>query len=134
MVIGAETQCRRSRVAGPFSPTAPDHTDTGTSLRRSEAHAGQQEVWGHLFGTISTREKFVDKRLELAQHEWARLEINDSLECRNCHSAESMDLIKQSTRAVVAHQLPVHRSEDLHRLPQRIAHQLPDMRSVPGWQ
>ena len=29
---------------------------------------------------------------------------NDSLECRNCHSAESMDITKQSPRASVAHQ------------------------------
>ena len=42
-------------------------------------------------------------RLELAEHEWARLKANDSLECRNCHSAESMDFTKQSARAADIH-------------------------------
>jgi len=32
-----------------------------------------KEVWGKIFGTIDTREKFLDRRLELALHEWARL-------------------------------------------------------------
>jgi nitrate/TMAO reductase-like tetraheme cytochrome c subunit len=40
----------------------------------------------------------------LASHEWERLKANDSLECRNCHSADSMDISKQSQRAANAHQ------------------------------
>jgi hypothetical protein len=63
-----------------------------------------KEVWGKLFGTISTREKLLNHRLELAIHEWARMKANDSLECRNCHSAQSMDTTRQSPRAVEAHQ------------------------------
>ena len=63
-----------------------------------------KEVWGKLFGTISTREKFLDQRLELAIHEWARMKANDSLEYRNCHSAQSKDTTRQSLRAVEAHQ------------------------------
>ena len=94
-----------------------------------------KEVWGHLFGTINTREKFVDHRKELALHEWARFKANDSLECRNCHSTESMDITKQSPRASVAHQRFLFTGEktciDCHK---GIAHQLPDMRGVPGWQ
>ena len=27
------------------------------------------EVWGTIFGTINTREKFLDKRRQLAEHE-----------------------------------------------------------------
>jgi cytochrome c-type protein NapC len=40
-----------------------------------------QDVWGKVFGTIDTRIEFLDRRLELAQHEWALLKANDSLEC-----------------------------------------------------
>jgi cytochrome c-type protein NapC len=94
-----------------------------------------KEVWGMLFGTINTREKFLDRRLELAIHEWARMKANDSLECRNCHSAESMDTTRQSPRAVDAHQRLLFTGQktciDCHK---GIAHQLPDMRNVPGWQ
>ncbi len=38
---------------------------------------GLKEVWGKIFGTINTREKFLDHRLELAKHEWARLKAHD---------------------------------------------------------
>ena len=51
---------------------------------------------GKIFGTVSTRQKFLNMRLELAKHEWARMKANDSLECRNCHSAIAMDFTKQT--------------------------------------
>jgi cytochrome c-type protein NapC len=116
--------------------TCPDchvpHNWTDKIARKMQA---SKEVWGHLFGTISTREKFLDHRLELAMHEWARLKANDSLECRNCHSADSMDITKQAPRAVEAHQRFLFTGEktciDCHK---GIAHRLPDMRGVPGWQ
>ncbi len=77
------------------------HEWTDKIARKMQA---SKEVWGKLFGTINTREKFLDHRLELAAHEWARMKANDSLECRNCHSAQSMDITRQSPRAVEAHQ------------------------------
>ncbi|NDW44325.1 MULTISPECIES: cytochrome c3 family protein [Ruegeria] len=109
--------------------TCPDchvpHDWTNKIARKMQA---SKEVWGKIFGTISTREKFLDKRLELAQHEWARLEANDSLECRNCHSDESMDITRQSARAADFHQRLLFTGEktciDCHK---GIAHQLPDM-------
>ena len=65
---------------------------------------------------------------ELAEREWARLGANDSLECRNCHSAESMDITRQSQRAVEAHERFLFTGErtciDCHK---GIAHRLPDM-------
>jgi cytochrome c-type protein NapC len=90
--------------------------------------AASKEVWGKIFGTISTPEKFAAKRLELAQHEWARLKANDSLECRNCHGYEFMDFTRQSPRAMHAHStfLEDHTRTciDCHK---GIAHRLPDM-------
>jgi len=108
------------------------HEWTDKIARKMQA---SKEVWGKLFGTINTREKFLDHRLELAEHEWARMKANDSLECRNCHSAQSMDITRQSPRAVEAHQRFLFTGQktciDCHK---GIAHHLPDMRSVPGWQ
>ena len=67
--------------------TCPDchvpHQWTSKIARKMQA---SKEVWGKIFGTIDSREKFLDKRRELAEHEWARLKANDSLECRNCHN------------------------------------------------
>jgi len=116
--------------------TCPDchvpHEWTHKIARKMQA---SKEVWGKLFGTIGTREKFLDHRLELASHEWARMKANDSLECRNCHSAESMDITKQSPRAADTHQRLLFTAQktciDCHK---GIAHRLPDMRGVPGWQ
>jgi cytochrome c-type protein NapC len=113
--------------------TCPDchvpHEWTDKIARKMQA---SKEVWGHLFGRINTREKFLEHRLELAKHEWARLEANDSLECRNCHSYQSMDWTRQSVRAVQVHSVALAGNEytciDCHK---GIAHQLPDMEGIP---
>lgn len=109
--------------------SCPDcHVPHAWSSKIARKMAASKEVYGKIFGTISTREKFEEKRLELAQHEWARFEANDSLECRNCHSAESMDITLQSTRASEAHERFLLTGEktciSCHK---GIAHELPDM-------
>ena len=116
--------------------TCPDchvpHEWTDKIARKMQA---SKEVWGHIFGSISTREKFLDLRREMAEREWVRMKANDSLECRNCHSAGSMDITRQGQRAAEAHQRFLFTGEntciDCHK---GIAHQLPDMTGVPGWQ
>ena len=116
--------------------TCPDchvhHEWTDKIARKMQA---SKEVWGKIFGTINTRDKFVEMRRALAEHEWARLKANNSLECRNCHSAESMDITKQGARAARAHEQFLFTGErtciDCHK---GIAHQLPNMEGVPpGW-
>ncbi|MDX1594585.1 MAG: NapC/NirT family cytochrome c [Gammaproteobacteria bacterium] len=115
--------------------TCPDchvpHAWTDKIARKMQA---SKEVWGWLFGTIDTREKFLDKRLELAKREWARLKANDSLECRNCHDFAYMDLTRQSPRAEDAHRRGLADGDktciDCHK---GIAHELPDMSGVEGW-
>ena len=115
--------------------TCPDchvpHQWTDKIARKMQA---SKEVWGKIFGTISTREKFLEKRRELAEHEWARLKANDSLECRNCHNFDYMDFTKQSPRARQMHSSALASGAatciDCHK---GIAHQLPDMSGVPGW-
>ena len=117
--------------------TCPDchvpHDWTDKIARKMQA---SKEVWGKVFGTISTRDKFLNHRLELAKHEWARMEANDSLECRNCHSAIAMDFTKQTSRAAAIHAKFLISKErtciDCHK---GIAHELPDMTGIePGWQ
>ncbi len=116
--------------------TCPDchvpHEWTDKIARKMQA---SKEVWGKIFGTINTRREFLDKRLELAKHEWARLKANDSLECRNCHSSVAMDLSKQTERAAQIHTRFLLSGEatciDCHK---GIAHELPNMEGVePGW-
>jgi cytochrome c-type protein NapC len=104
--------------------TCPDchvpHEWTDKIARKMQA---SKEVWGKIFGLIDTRQKFLDHRLELAKHEWARLKANDSLECRNCHSSEihAKFLVTKERTCI-----------DCHK---GIAHELPDMTGIePGWQ
>jgi cytochrome c-type protein NapC len=48
------------------------HNWTNKIARKMQA---SKEVFGHIFGHIDTREEFVHERLELAEHEWARLRL-----------------------------------------------------------
>ena len=123
----------RSGVRASCPDCHVPHEWTDKIARKMQA---SKEVWGHLFGTIDTRRKFLDERLRLAQHEWARLKANDSLECRNCHSAVAMDLSKQSQRSADIHSryllTGMATCIDCHK---GIAHQLPNMEGIePGWQ
>jgi cytochrome c-type protein NapC len=119
----------RSGVRAKCADCHVPHDWTNKIARKMQA---SKEVWGWIFGTINTREKFLDKRLELAQHEWARLKANDSLECRNCHLYDSMDFTRQSRRAQFAHSTALESRQktciDCHK---GIAHRLPNMAEVP---
>ena len=97
-------------------------------LRGRARRSHRRKSGEKIFGTIDTREKFLDKRLELAQHEWARMKANDSLECRNCHGYDYMDFTRQSPRAAFMHSTYLATNEktciDCHK---GIAHRLPDV-------
>ena len=120
----------RSGVRASCPDCHVPHQWTHKIARKMQA---SKEVWGHLFGTIDTREKFLDARLNLAKHEWARMKANDSLECRNCHSAESMDIVKQAPRAADAHTRFLFTGQktciDCHK---GIAHSLPPIEQDIG--
>lgn len=112
--------------------TCPDchvpHNWTDKIARKMQA---SKEVWGKIFGTINTREKFLAHRKRLSENEWRRLKANDSLECRNCHNFDYMDFSVQSERAAVQHSTSLASGEktciDCHK---GIAHRLPDMAGV----
>ena len=122
----------RSGVRASCPDCHVPHNWTDKIARKMQA---SKEVWGHLFG-ISTR------ATNSSTSGWSSRCTNGrgsrpttSLECRNCHSAELMDITKQSPRASDAHQRFLFTGEktciDCHK---GIAHRLPDMRGVPGWQ
>lgn len=92
-------------------------------LRKIQA---SQELWGHFVTqSIWTREKFQERRIELAKHEWLRMKNSDSRECRNCHNFDYMDFTKQETRAAKQHQLAVDTGKTCIDCHQGIAHRLP---------
>jgi cytochrome c-type protein NapC len=118
----------RSGVRAKCSDCHVPHNWTDKMARKMQA---SKEVWGKIFGTIDTPEKFANMRRTLAQHEWDRMKANDSLECRNCHEFEYMDFTRQSKRASDAHGKYLASGEktciDCHK---GIAHRLPDMSGV----
>jgi|TARA_R110002095_G_scaffold143441_2_gene124151 nitrate/TMAO reductase-like tetraheme cytochrome c subunit len=92
-----------------------------------------KEVPRTISGKINTKEKFEAHRLELAESVWAVMKENDSLECRNCHVQEAMDLASQDKSASKRHSME-RRAEkgetciDCHK---GIAHTLPGAHGEP---
>jgi cytochrome c-type protein NapC len=121
----------RSGVRAICSSCHVPHGWTDKIARKMQA---SKEVWAFIVGTINTEEKFLARRRALAENEWHRLKANDSLECRNCHEFDYMDFTWQSERASAQHSTALASGEktciDCHK---GIAHQLPDMAGVEGW-
>ncbi|MDT3672427.1 MAG: NapC/NirT family cytochrome c [Aromatoleum sp.] len=112
--------------------TCPDchvpHRWTSKIARKMQA---SKEVWGKVFGTVSTPEKFEAMRLQLASNEWTRLKANNSLECRNCHKFEYMDFTRQSPRATRAHSTSLATgARTCIGCHVGIAHRLPDLSGI----
>ncbi|WP_026958048.1 pentaheme c-type cytochrome TorC [Aliagarivorans taiwanensis] len=107
--------------------TCPDchvpHNWTDKIARKMQA---SKELWGTIFGTIDTREKFLAKRLELATHEWDRLSANGSLECKNCHEYASMDWDAMSEVARTQMEQAAERDQSCIDCHKGIAHELPE--------
>ncbi|RMF94853.1 MAG: hypothetical protein D6727_11755, partial [Gammaproteobacteria bacterium] len=103
-------------------------------FRKLRATTKELPHW--ILGTIDTREKFLAKRLELATHEWKRMKAADSIECRNCHELEHMDLSKQGRTARRRHdpERVRKRGETCIDCHQGIAHELPEgWEDIPLW-
>ena len=94
-----------------------------------------KELVAWAMGTIDTVEKFQARRGHLAEREWKRMSLNNSQECRNCHEFDFMDFSEQGRRSVAQHSTALASGEktciDCHK---GIAHRLPDMQGVEGWQ
>ena len=106
--------------------TCPDchvpHDWTSKIARKMKA---SKEVFAHLVGTIDTPEKFEERRIVLAQHEWDRFSANKSLECRNCHDYDGMDFSKMKPTARIQMQGAKERDQSCVDCHKGIAHNLP---------
>lgn len=70
-------------------------------IRKVEA---AREVWGSITGIIDTPEEYAAHLPVMKEREIARLQANDSQECRNCHNPERMVAELQSSMAQRFHQ------------------------------
>lgn len=114
--------------------TCPDchvpHNWTDKIARKMQA---SKEVFAQVFGMIDTREKFLAKRLELAQHEWARFSANGSKECKACHQYASMQFEKMRPTSRFQMQHAAEKNQSCLDCHKGIAHELPaEMDSTGG--
>jgi cytochrome c-type protein NapC len=122
----------RSGVRAICSDCHVPHEWSDKIVRKVQA---SKELVGWAMGTIDTVEKFQARRGHLAEREWKRMSLNNSQECRNCHEFDFMDFSEQGRRSVAQHSTALASGEktciDCHK---GIAHRLPDMQGVEGWQ
>jgi cytochrome c-type protein NapC len=106
----------RDNVYAEFKDSIHDKNRSGVRAICSDCHVPREpvplilrkmratfELWGHITGVVDTKEKFEAHRSMLAQRVWRRMKATDSLECRNCHKAESMSAELQSEKAQTRH-------------------------------
>jgi len=122
----------RSGVRAICSDCHVPHEWSDKIVRKVQA---SKELVAWAIGTIDTPEKFRARRGHLAEREWKRMSLNNSQECRNCHEFDFMDFSEQGRRSVAQHSTALASGEktciDCHK---GIAHRLPDMQGVEGWQ
>ncbi|TMM46438.1 pentaheme c-type cytochrome TorC [Colwellia ponticola] len=108
--------------------TCPDcHVPHSWGRKIARKMEASSDVWGWLFQTVNTSEKFEDKRLEMASREWARFERDDSLACKNCHNYNSMKWETMSKLAQKQMKSAAERDQSCVDCHKGIAHTLPEM-------
>lgn len=107
--------------------TCPDcHVPKEWPSKMLRKIGASNELMHKVLGSINTREKFLNKRLELAQHVWSTMEANDSLECRNCHQFTFMDTPRNKVGVRQAHKKAKQEKITCITCHKGIAHQLPE--------
>ena len=122
-----------SNASGVQADCASCHLPKDFVPKMTRKIVASREVWAELTGKVDTIEKFNEHRREMAEREWDRMMANDSQECRDCHIQEKMDLGLQSLNAQKGHTRAQEEGMTCIECHKGIAHQLPDMKGVPGW-
>ncbi|MBE9538126.1 MAG: NapC/NirT family cytochrome c [Proteobacteria bacterium] len=90
-VTGVRPTCSDCHVPREFIPKM---------IRKIEA---AREVWGNITGIIDTPEKYAAHAPAMKRREIARMQANDSQECRNCHDTKRWMASLQSDKAQQYH-------------------------------
>lgn len=108
--------------------TCPDcHVPHSWGRKIARKMEASSDVWGWIFQTVNTDEKFEDKRLEMASREWARFDRDDSLACKNCHNYDSMKWEVMSKLAQKQMKRAAENDQSCIDCHKGIAHTLPEM-------
>nr|CRH05242.1 putative Cytochrome c-type protein torC [Candidatus Magnetococcus massalia] len=117
-----------SNPSGVVATCADCHVPKPWFAKLKRKIQASTEVYHHFLGTISTKEKLEEKRMELAQRVWTSMKSNNSRECRNCHSFEGMQLSGQREKSAKAHQRGQTNGETCIDCHKGIAHQKPNIK------
>ncbi|HDS1212396.1 TPA: pentaheme c-type cytochrome TorC [Shewanella algae] len=108
--------------------TCPDcHVPHDWSRKIARKMEASHDVWGWLFQTVNTPEKFEAKRLEMASREWKRFARDNSQACKNCHDYKSMKWDEMSALAQKQMKQAAEKDQSCIDCHKGIAHKLPDM-------
>lgn len=108
--------------------TCPDcHVPHSWGRKIARKMEASHDVWGWIFQTINTEEKYESKRLEMASREWKRFDRDDSLACKNCHDYDSMKWETMSKLAQKQMKQAAEKDQSCIDCHKGIAHKLPDM-------
>ncbi|MBF0428525.1 MAG: NapC/NirT family cytochrome c [Magnetococcales bacterium] len=95
----------------------------GDKMLRKLGSAAQ--VWSKWRGVVDTPEKFEAKRMEMATAVWTNMKATDSIECRNCHRFEEMDVRLQTPSSREKHKQAEETRMTCIDCHKGIAHKLP---------
>ncbi|MCK4707401.1 MAG: NapC/NirT family cytochrome c [Gammaproteobacteria bacterium] len=84
------------------------------------------ELYHKALGTIGTPEKFEQHRWKMANRVWDEMKANNSRECRNCHSFDTMDLSEQDRTGRKRHARAEEQGETCIDCHKGIAHEEPE--------
>lgn len=90
-----------------------------------------KDVYHEIMGTVDTREKYEALRWDMASRVWAKMEANDSRECRTCHQFSNMNLDEQDRSARKRHSRAVDKGETCIDCHKGIAHTEPEEPEEP---
>ena len=84
-----------------------------------------KDVYHHLLGTIDTREKYLEHRMDMARRVWKKMYESDSRECNTCHSYDAMHWEKQSRKGKAQMKKAQRKGITCIECHQGVAHSLP---------
>ncbi len=111
---GVRAICSDCHVPKPFIPKVVSKI------------VASKDLFHEIIGTIDTREKFEQRRWEMASRVWERMEATDSRECRDCHDYSQMDLSTQTRIARKRHDKAADQGKTCIDCHKGIAHEEPD--------
>ena len=85
-----------------------------------------KDVLHEILGTIDTTEKYEAYRWDMASRVWAKMEANDSRECRSCHNFDNMEFSEQGRMARKKHPRAQLKGQTCIVCHKGIAHEEPD--------